>query len=73
MGESPYPAVNERRRKREWNRRSTAQLNRRRRENPQRARRVADRAAYKSWLKANAAEIVAEARQQVERKAANPK
>jgi hypothetical protein len=59
---SPYPAVNERRRKREYNRRSTAQLNRQRRERPEAARREMERAAYKSWLRANAAEILAEAK-----------
>lgn len=59
---SPYPAVNERRRKREWNRRSTAQRNRRLREDPERARKLRERADYKVWLRANAERLVAEAR-----------
>lgn len=59
---SPYPAVNERRRKREYNRRSTAQKNRQRRERPELARKERDRAAYKTYLRANAERILAEAR-----------
>ncbi len=61
-GRSPYPAVNERRRKRAWNRRSTAQLARQRRENPDSERKRAARLAYKAWLRANAAEILAQAK-----------
>lgn len=75
---SPYPAVNERRRKREWNNRSTAQLRRRRDErakdaawrldpeNPhhRRARHGLVNTGYMAALMADREEILAEARRE---------
>lgn len=65
MPRSPYAAVNERRRKRAYNRRSTAQLARRARENPEREQRRIARLDNKAWLRANAEQILAEARAEV--------
>jgi hypothetical protein len=65
MGSSPYAAVNERRRKRAWNRRSTGQTNRRLREDPERAQREQARRDNKAWLRANADSILADARAKV--------
>jgi hypothetical protein len=65
MPRSPYAAVNERRRKRAYNRRSTGQKNRRLREDPERAQREQARRDNKAWLRANAESILAEARAKV--------